>query len=215
MTFGGHNCQKGFTLLELLISMTLLALVVLIAGGAMRLGFSSTAKAQGKIESLERFRTSLNLIESQIQSAMMIKQSGTTLDTDFSQFSGSRNSMQFRSVYSLLGASRGPVFVTYAIREEGAGKKALFASESSVAATGAAKEIRLLDNATELFFEYYYRGPTDEKGQWIAEWTIKDSLPNKIRLIIEMDRKELSMVIPVRTGVQVQQLGSVGVPGKR
>jgi len=51
--------QMGFTLLELLISITLLGFIVIITAGALRAGYRSTESAQNKIEALERF----NIIE--------------------------------------------------------------------------------------------------------------------------------------------------------
>ena len=33
-----------------------------------------------------------------------------------------------------------------------------------------------------LLVEYFYKGPTDEKGDWIEEWTDDTAIPIKIRL---------------------------------
>lgn len=61
-----HN---GFTLLELMISITMLAIIVVIISGAMRLASRSFASAERKVEALERLTTSLSIINAQIQSA--------------------------------------------------------------------------------------------------------------------------------------------------
>jgi general secretion pathway protein J len=198
--------QRGFTLLELVIAIALLSMIVLIIAGAMRLGFRSTESGQKKIEALERFRTSLNIIESQVQSAFSIRQTGLKLDESFTQFKGDRSSMQFRSTYSLLGGSRGPVLMVYAVREESGGMKALFGTESSVAAPDSAKEVRLVEKAGDIYFEYFVIGPTDEKGKWSFEWTSKDTIPDKVRLNIERDGRLFAMIIPVRTGLQTRQV---------
>jgi general secretion pathway protein J len=204
------RAQGGFTLLELLISIALLAVIVVIIGGAMSLGFRSAESGQKKIEVLERFRTSLNIIESQLQSAYIIKQTGLSIDDNFRQFRGDRSSMQFRSLYSLLGSSKGPVMVTYSVKEDAAGRRAVYGSESSVVLTESSREIRLLDNATDIYFEYFDKAPTDEKGQWANEWTSKDSLPDKIRMTIDKDGRIFSLIIPIRAGMQNRQITRPG-----
>ncbi|MGO9379899.1 MAG: type II secretion system protein J [Dissulfurispiraceae bacterium] len=201
--------QMGFTLLELLISITLLGLIVLITAGALRAGYRSTEKGQIKIEALERFRTSLNIVESQVQSAFKIKQSGTTLDPDFFQFKGERTIVQFRSIYSLWGGATGPVAVQYEVRDRRQGGKALYVIETPIAIPDAPREVKLFDNMSDIYFEYYYKGPTDEKGSWMEEWTDKDNIPDRIRMTIEKDAKILPMIILVRAGINVQQVTTV------
>lgn len=204
--------QMGFTLLELLISITLLGFIVIITAGALRAGYRSTESAQNKIEALERFRTSLNIVESQVQSAFIIKKTDAILDLDFFQLNGSRTKLQFRSLYSLWGGQNGPVLVTYEVRDDVGGGKALYANETPTAIPDTAREVRLIDNARDLFFEYFYKGPTDEKGSWVEEWTDKDNIPDRIRLTIEKDSKVLPLIIPVRAGINVQQVTSVTGP---
>ncbi|MDQ7785969.1 MAG: hypothetical protein RDU01_00005, partial [Thermodesulfovibrionales bacterium] len=58
----------GFTLLELTIAITLLALIIIIILGAMQIGIRSVESGEMKIESFERTRASMNILDSQIQS---------------------------------------------------------------------------------------------------------------------------------------------------
>jgi|WetSurMetagenome_2_1015567.scaffolds.fasta_scaffold00013_79 general secretion pathway protein J len=211
MTVRDCRRQKGFTLLELLISIALLSMIVLIIGGAMRMGFRSAESGQKRIESLERFRTSLNILESQLQSAFSTSRTGTQYQEEFSQFTGSRESMQFRSVYSLLGGARGPVEVSYVVRDDLDGKKTLFGSENLIVFTGQAKEIRLIDNASDIYFEYFDKGPTDEKGRWTYEWQEKDRMPEKVRLNIDNNGSLFSLIVPLRTGIGKSQAQPAGV----
>ena len=209
-TFG----QQGFTLLELMISLVLIGVVVLITAGAMRLGFRSAESAQSKIESIERFRTSLNIIESQIQSAFVIKNASSTVTLDFAQFKGDRQSLQFRSLYSLWGGGKGPVFAAYEVRDENRGRKTLYVAENPIMIADAAREVRLIENAKEIFFEYYYKGPTDEKGSWVDEWTDKETIPDKIRLTVNKDMQILALIIPLRVAAKTQQVTQVAPPKK-
>jgi general secretion pathway protein J len=210
MTQTWRRGQSGFTLLELIISMALIGVIVLIIAGGMRLGFRSAESGFKKAESLERFRTSLNAVESQIQSAFAVRQTGLKYDEDFSQFSGNRSYMQFRTLYSLLGGSRGPALVTYNVIEDSRGGKTLFGTEVSIATLGEAREVRLIERAADIYFEYYDMGPTDEKGTWQQEWSSKDRMPSKVRLFIEKDSRTLLMTIPVRSAIPVRQIRGGG-----
>ena len=204
--------QQGFTLLELMISIVLMGMVVLITAGAMRLGFRSAESGQRKIESIERFRTSLNIVESQMQSAFVIKKSGTEADLEFTQLKGDHNSLEFRSLYSLWGGTRGPVFIIYNVKEGNRGGKSLYVTENPIIIPEATREVLLIEDAKDIFFEYYKKGPTDEKGSWAEDWTDKDNIPNKIKLTINKDMKVLPMIIPLRMGAKTQQVTSVAGP---
>lgn len=204
--------QTGFTLIELLIAITLTGVIVLITAGAMRLGYRSVDSGQVKIEALERYRISLGIIDSQVQSALLIKQTGTTLDENFSQIKGDRQSLEFRSLYSVWGGSKGPVFVKYRIAEESGGGKTLYVSENPIAISDVVRETKLIENAKDIFLNYYYKAATDEKGSWIDEWTEKDTVPQKIRITIYKDSQVLPLIIPVRSAAQSQQVVSVTGP---
>ncbi len=206
------SCQHGFTLLELMISLVLMGVVVLITAGAMRLGFRSAESGQSKIESIDRFRTSLNIIESQIQSTLVIKNASSKEDIDFTQFKGDRTSLQLRSLYAVWGGAKGPVFAAYEVREENRGGKTLYVTENPIMIPGAAREVRLFVSAKDIFFEYYYKGPTDEKGSWVDEWTDKETIPSKIRLTLNVGTKVLPLIIPLRRGINIQQVTSVAGP---
>ena len=62
--------RLGFTLLELIISISMLVIIIVIISGAMRLASRSIADGERKIEALERLRTSFSIINAQIQSGM-------------------------------------------------------------------------------------------------------------------------------------------------
>jgi general secretion pathway protein J len=207
-----RSAQAGFTLLEILVSITLLGFIVLITSQALRAGYRSTETGQNRIESLDRFRTSLNIVESQIQSAFIMKKTDTTLDTDFFQFRGDKTKLEFRSLYSLWGGARGPVSVQYEVRDNPTGGKALYVSETPIVIPDATREVKLFDAAHDIFFEYFYKGPTDEKGSWVDDWTEKENVPNRIRLTIDKDARVLPMIIPVRVGTNFKQTVSVVGP---
>ncbi|HXX81117.1 MAG TPA: prepilin-type N-terminal cleavage/methylation domain-containing protein [Thermodesulfovibrionales bacterium] len=187
---------KGFTLLELMISITLIGIITLIVAGAMRLGYRSVDAGEGKIESLERMRVSLTLINCQIQSEIPL-----TIDEDGSRkyyFKGEKGILLFPSNFSLWGGQTGYVVVTYSVIPDARGKQTLWISESTVG-VGNKNEARLFESLDEISFQYFYKGPTDEQGSWVEQWTDDTDIPEKVKVHLMQGTRELSLIIPMRT----------------
>lgn len=187
--------REGFTLLELIVSIAIIGVIILIVTGAMRLGFRSVDSGERKIESLERMRSSLTIIENQLHSQLPL-----SYDDNGARkyaFRGERSLLEFSSNYSIWRGSKGYVLVSYKIDTGRDGKKALTASENIIG-FGGGGETRLLDNLDDIHFEYFYKGPTDEKGAWTDEWTDETGLPEKMRLHLVNGTRELALIVPTR-----------------
>jgi len=193
--------EKGFTLLELLISMVMLGIIVVILVGALRLGFRSVDSGERKADSLERMRVSLSVIDSQIQSQTALTYQGEeALGEEASQyyFNGERDSLEFSTNYSIWGGQKGYVVVSYSVLEE-KGKAVLYASEHIVGVEET-RGIKLLDAFDNIYFEYFYKGPTDEVGNWVEEWTDTSQIPAKIKIHLIKGGKDIPLIVPVRIG---------------
>lgn len=194
MSFLGS--RRGFTLLELMISITLIGIIVLIVAGAMRLGYRSVDAGERKIEALERMRASLSLIDSQIQSEIPL-----TIDENGSRkyyFKGEKGTLVFPSNYSLWGGQMGYVTVTYSVVPDNRGKQTLWVSESIIGAENKI-EAKLFESLDEISFQYFYKGPTDQQGSWVEQWTDNTDIPEKVSVRLVQGTKELSLIIPMRT----------------
>ena len=211
--------EQGFTLLELVISLTMMGIILLIVGAAMRLGMRSVDSGERRMASVERFRASLNIVEAQIESQLPVK--GQGIDGTSYLFQGDSGSMQFPTNFSLWGQQRGYVIVSYKVVQDESGKQELHMEESG---TGIASrgEVRLFELFDRIYFDYFYKDPAEEKGNWVEQWQWTDSLPGKIRLHLVNGDKEMSFIIPVETapaqGNIVTALGNTGAlhaPGAR
>ncbi len=189
--------NNGYTLIELLISVTMIGIIIVIIGLAMRLGLRTVDSGERRIGSLERFRASLNIVDSQIQSALVIatqEEAGQTF-----LFKGDGLSMQFPSNYSLWSGRRGYVMVSYKVMSDAWGKQELHVEESATGEPGRG-DVRLFDFLDHIYFEYFYKGPTDEKGTWTDQWSGTDTMPDKIRLHLVNGRSETLLIIPMKVG---------------
>jgi general secretion pathway protein J len=204
------SSRRGFTLLELMISITLIGIIVLIVAGAMRLGYRSVDAGERKIESLERMRASLTLIDSQIQSEIPL-----TIDEDGSRkyyFKGEKGTLLFPSNYSLWGGQTGYVVVTYSVVPDERGKQTLWISESIIGA-GNKNETKLFESLDEISFQYFYQGPTDQEGNWVDQWTENTDIPKKVRVRLVQGTRELSLIIPMKTRGSLARQPSATAPG--
>lgn len=185
--------DTGFTLLELLISISLLTVVIVLLIGAVRLSSRSMAAGEKKMEAQERFRTVFFLIDAQIQSQVPLtyQEEGSTRY----YFQAGPKTLRFATNYSIWGGRRGYVIVDYKIENDGAGKDIMNASESVPGIEGGGN-VRFLE-ASSISFEYFWKEPGEEQGKW-AESLTENIIPEEIRINFIQGTKKISLLVPVR-----------------
>jgi general secretion pathway protein J len=192
----GRGFPGGFTLLELLISVTIIGIMVFILAAVLRLGYRSVEAGERKMETLERLRASLHRIEAQFLSEipMTYEENGERRP----YFEGKADRLTFATLYSIWEGEKGVVVVSYRWTDEGPGKKVLWADEKRI---GQKEErtIKLLEGLSDGSFAYYRESPAEETGQWVEEWSETAFLPKKVRLQMVMNGKDLSLLLPVKT----------------
>jgi prepilin-type N-terminal cleavage/methylation domain-containing protein len=186
--------DSGFTLLELLVSMTLLALIVAITMGAMRLGSRSVAAGEKKMEDQERLRTVLSMIDAQIQSQVPLTYEEEGNPKYY--FRGDARTLRFSTNYSIWGGRRGYVIVEYKVEADDSGKDVLHASEQIPGMEGR-WNTRLID-ANGISFDYFYRDPTEPEGKWMETLSEGSVIPEKVRIRMVRKTGNISLVLPFR-----------------
>ncbi|MBI5074881.1 MAG: prepilin-type N-terminal cleavage/methylation domain-containing protein [Nitrospirae bacterium] len=196
------NDSRGFTLLELLISLVMIGAIALIATGAMRLGLRTVSAGEKRIDHLERIRASFTIIDSQIQSQIPLSYEEQGERKYY--FQGNRGSLQLATNYSLWGGQKGYVLVRYKVESDDTGKQLLSISENIIGMTGN-RESKLFRSADAIHFEYFFKDPTEEEGRWVEAWTDMANIPGKIKLHLLYGEKDISMIIPLRTAGTLSQ----------
>jgi general secretion pathway protein J len=200
----------GFTLLELTISIALIGIIVMITIGAMRLGSRAIESGEKRMDYFERTRASFNIIDSQIQSSVPL----TYEEEDGKKkyyFQGQREFMQFATNYSVWGGEKGYVVVAYTVKAGDNGKQVLYVSENTVGIESV-RETKLFDTFDRIYFEYFYKDPTEEKGRWMEQWTGKVgvSTPEKVKFHFVDGTRDLSLIVPFRVRT-ISALAEAGV----
>jgi prepilin-type N-terminal cleavage/methylation domain-containing protein len=209
------HSSRGFTLLELTISIALIGIIVLIVTGAMRLGIRAVESSEKRIAYLERTRSSLNIIDSQIQSYVPLVYIENGEKKYY--FKGDRESLQFSTNYSIWGGEKGYVITTYSVKLLENGKYAIFASES-VAGRHNRVETMLTNPFERIYFEYFDRDPTEETGTWMDQWkdnvsspeTEKPGIPEKVKIHLIEGADDLSLIMPIRVKMSSADLAAAG-----
>lgn len=192
---GGHD--RGFTLLEVLISITLISVLVVIMAGAIRLAYRSIDRGEQKSQYLERLKVCFALLDAQIQSALPLTRQDDEAGRVF--FEGSGDSTRFASNYSLMGGQRGYVIAAYKVKPDGEDKFALYIEENNIGVENV-REVRLLEGMKEVRFEFFRKeSDADEvEGEWVKEWTDELLFPRKIRVHLVFGDHKLQFTVPVR-----------------
>jgi general secretion pathway protein J len=187
----------GFTLLELIISVTLVAIIVLVVAGAASLGYRSFSSGEKKLNVIERLRSSLTIIDAQVQSGVPL----TLEDGGVKQyyFVGEQDTLKFSTNYSIWGGLRGYVIVHYRVEADERGKKILYAAEYKVGMENQ-REIKLLEDFDDITFEYFKQDATEEVGEWVGKWIDEEMMPSRIRLNLVKRNNTLTYIMPVRVG---------------
>lgn len=186
--------MRGFTLLELLISITMIGIIALIITGAARLGSRSVDGGEKRIEAMERLRNSIETVESQVMSEIPL-----SYDEDGNKkyyFRGDKGFVQFTTTYSIWGNQRSYVLTSLKVDIDGNGKKFLKAKETPLIG-GIEAEALLFEGFDDIYFEYFYKDPTEEEGRWVSEWADDQAIPERIKVGLIKERKEFSLILPL------------------
>ncbi len=187
---------KGFTLIEVMITLTILGFILLMIFGVFRMSLASWEKGEAIKDDYQKERIISQLISRQIKSLVPYKIKGQKPEGDFLAFEGTAQSLKFVSALPLAARQpEGLVYAVYAFEQKGEKTSVLMLYEQKLLNKNFMDEplreergVPLLEGITEVHFEYY-REAAPEKGQesgWVEEWNPAEekALPRALRLTI-------------------------------
>ena len=190
----------GFTLMEVMVTLTILGFILLMIFGVFRLGFSAWEKGETNKEVYQKVRITSQLISRQIKSIVPYKIKTQKAEGDYLAFEGKARSLKFVSALPLRSRQpEGFVFAVYEFKKEGAEEGRLvlyerkvlnkdFMEETPREESGAA----LLEGVVEAHFEYYREEDKDKNREagWVEEWNAREEkeLPRALRITISQKK---------------------------
>ena len=196
-----HSISSGFTLLELLISLTILGLIMVMVFGSLRIGVRAWEKGEKDVEIHQRQRIVLDLIKRQIASVCLREIERENQEPFY--LKGDKESMEFISRIPMVPGSRsGMVFVRYMLKEgDEEDRMRLLFHEKDVVFLDEEMDMEDLDEdeifelisgVQEIRFEYL-KGAEDENEdpEWQDAWDPEtdEDLPLAVRIILREDDK--------------------------
>jgi len=204
--------NKGFTLLELLLSMTIVGLILMIIMGGFRIGIRAWEKGENEIDIHQRQQVVISLVKKQL--ASIYWKPIETEDSDPYYFRGDSASLECVSGFSLIPGNSGPVYVSYRIgSSDGDDEKFLEVSENKIIGAAISNMFslddmifhKLVGDAYNIGFQYLNPTPEDsDEPQWEDEWDSEnvDSMPTAIRLILQLRKKNAPITMIARINAE-------------
>jgi general secretion pathway protein J len=186
----------AFTLVEVMVTLTIMGFILLMIFGAFRLGIAAWEKGETNKEAYQRTRIASQLISQQMKSAVPYKIKTQKAEGDYLAFEGKARSLKFVSALSLKAKkASGLVYAFYEFREGGKGGGRLILYEGRVLNKNFLEENPPEDAAVPIFegladvrFEYYREEDPEKNriGGWVEEWSAKEEkeLPAALRLTL-------------------------------
>lgn len=186
----------AFTLVEVMITMTILGFFLLMIFGVFRLGLSAWEKGESTKEEYQRTRIVSQLIFQQMKSTVAYKVKTQKAEGDFLAFEGKARSLKFVSTLSLKARKpSGLVYAFYDFREGDPGGGRLVVYEGRVLNKNFLDDppreedsIPIFEGLADVRFEYYREENADKNRTegWVEEWSAKEekALPTAMRVTL-------------------------------
>lgn len=206
---GRDNPCAGFTLIEVILALSLFALMGGILYGAFALGHSAVEKSERSFAHNQKLRSVSDLLASYVRSAYPYRESEQDQSV---YFAGEIDSLSFVSAYSHGMGGRGMAKIS--ITRDGAGNgAATLKLEEAVpvrlndesGATGQTHRLTLQENITD--FRLAYLDPQSDEELWEERWDARErrTLPRAVRFTYRDENgKEVRRTFPIMITVLAQ-----------
>jgi general secretion pathway protein J len=206
--------NKGFTLIELVIALTLSVVIVVILLAAMRLAYKSQAKGAERIEIDQKIRVMGDRITWILRGAYPLFMKKTSEREQKLYFEGESDKIGFVTS-SVDGYGKGPEdlaglkWVSFFIDSDGLKMREKVFFLEDVFDDSGGKVYLLNPEVKKLEFEYYDIPEDETEGDWVSEWDSdeKDYVPAAVKFKIEFEHEGKTVVMPeiiVRMNAQLE-----------
>jgi general secretion pathway protein J len=188
--------QQGFTLIEMLISLTVMAVILLLTGGALRVMGRNWDANAGRIEMLDMVSRAFDLLARDAANLQrIILPSGTPAYL----FSGRPDGLTFVALEPPQPGEAGLYFVAYSVEPTSDGAELIRSRApwrqgmDSFPGASPANRVPLLTGP--YIYRFAYGGIIGGTHNWSGEWTAANRLPDLIRLEV-LDRSGARALAP-------------------
>ncbi len=227
-----NTSEKGFTLLEMMVAITLVAMMAVGIWSVFRTSLRAWSRGTDYIDASQRQRNILGMVRKQMASAYPLTAPPDPAMAGMPNpiFHGTETSLRFVSLNSLrFQDSPGLTLVNYEVTQDPNGAFTLQEreerylgriedSESEIDNSGATA---LFGNLVQCYFEY--RSNDENEDPWIREWDAQErsQLPEAIAVtmeVLDMDgnTRNNHIVVPIhatQASLQMNIMNQMGIRG--
>jgi len=204
--------DAGFTLIEVLVSLVLLALLLALLAGGLRYA-RSTWEATARLDEVAAGDMAETFLRARVAEAMPLyeqRKAGTMR----ALFSGTGDSMSFVAPAPNGPAGAGLYRYTLEAAGTGARQRMLIVSLAphlplliESALERPPERYELLRNIRSVSFRYFGRGDLRSEPAWHTAWPRTDALPSLVEVVIAREEREggpisLTIGLPLQVGVR-------------
>ncbi len=223
--------EKGFTLLEMMVAVTLVVLMAVGIWSIFRTTIRAWSRGTEYIDASQRRRNILDMVRKQIASAYpLAAPSDPSMPVAVNPiFHGTESSLHFISLNSLhFQDSPGLTLVNYEVTQDPLGgayilgeseERYLWQAVDSESETNPPATTLLFGNLAECYFEYR---SDDSEEPWVREWDAQErgQLPEAIAVImaaVEMDgiTRNHRVIVPIHATLGTLQMNILSRGGIR
>lgn len=164
--------QAGFTVIELLVSLTLLGLMLALISTALPLALSGAARTRERSDALSAIQTAQDLLRRQIgEMPVLIIQQGYSREL---LFSGANDQMRFAALPLQGLGGGGPQMLALSVEHSGKGAQLRYVS--------GAENRYLVRGAGDIQFSYFGAPGRETGAAWHTDWKDAARLPRLVRI---------------------------------
>jgi general secretion pathway protein J len=194
--------SSGFTLIEVVLALTIFALLATILYGAFALSHNALAKSQAAAARSQLQRSTADLLGSYVRSAYPYRNSPQE-PTIF--FEGESDSLTFISAYSHAMGGRGMAKIQLATGGDDDGRAPLNLEETTPVRVngdeiGSGQTHRMILQQRVSDFRLAYLDPQGDEENWQERWDGRDRrmLPRAVRLsFVDESGRDVRWIFPV------------------
>jgi general secretion pathway protein J len=187
--------NRGFTLIEVLIAMTLLSLMVVLLFGSLKICADSWEKGESKIAQVNEVAVVYHFFQRHLAVAKPLR--NNSQDDNRLTFQGGNQTVQFVSEFPASAGKAVPQLFALELKEQ-AGERLIqvtltpfFAAAEGQDFTPAPETITLVNQVKNFTLAYFGAEDNAEDGVgsgiWQSEWLDRNSQPQLVKINIELE----------------------------
>lgn len=198
---------RGFTLIEVIVSISLMALGLALVFGTLRGATRATGRAEIQAQRDERLRAVQGLLRTQLNAALPIPFEFNAETGEATFLRATKTKLEYVATMPGYLSRGGPYLQTIELVAGPKGRQLVFQHQlltTEGVADPEREPVVLLDGIKDGEFGFRALTAESKPGRWLPEWTVSTQLPPLVRLEIRFTdprRRWPQFVVATRLGV--------------